>query len=70
MTGFFPEELQNLQVISYGKKKRQQRVGKKGKEKVNSLKSEMGFKSREPHTPDTFICYTRFKNAGLDTLLP
>lgn len=56
MTGYFPQELTNLNVTSHSMKW-QQRVSEKGKEKQNGLKSETESKSTEPCHDDTFhIC--------------
>lgn len=56
MTGYFPEELTNLNVTSHSEKL-QQRVSERGKEKQHGLKPEMGSKSTEPYHDDSFhIC--------------
>lgn len=53
MTGYFPEELTNLNVTRNDNKG----WAKGGKEKENGLKSEMGSKRIEPCRDGTFhIC--------------
>lgn len=59
MTGYFPEELTNLNVTSHSKKW-QQKVSERGKEKQNGLKSEMGSKSTKPCRDDTFHISLQF----------